>query len=240
MARQRPSTPGQAITTLLPDGSLLSHTLFEDRMHFLRVVDTVAPEVLDALRRSVYPHQGDVAAQQKALAEWQERFHVTEEWVLDATRETLRVWWDRGAPERDGWEPSPIAAAFRFAVPNEYSVKMRGGLLRAGESPAQATKRMKAHTEEMVQARAQEVEATLREQGYQPLRDAEKDFTILARWQYQHWTLRRLADLYDFGELKTNDWNKRHTGIPGVRKARARAAELIGLNVRVGRQGSIR
>lgn len=238
MAKHQAATPAGAIPHLLPDGSLLSHAVFRDRMHFLRVVNRVAPEVLQHLRDEVHPID-DAAARSQALATWQEKFRISEPWILDAANETLRAWRDHDAPPHRGWHPTIIAAVVRFPVPKGSVVKLGSAVILPGDSPSKAVKFELLAAEDSVREKADQFGAELREVGWKPLRDPETDYAILAHWQYQEneWTLRRLADQYDFGELKTDRLEKRHTGISGVIKARDRAAKQIGLHVRAGKQG---
>ena len=224
----------------------------EGQRLFLWQVSKDVPEVLESLRDRVLPHfpkapsiyedvrwEGpaelptDAAKWEREIIAWAEQFHLAEPWVLDAACLTMAGW------HRFGYSPKwwPICEA-KKAGPVRPMCFEHAGWEMPWEDRQEAEDRIKAAFSDALEQYLNEMETEARGWIETPeKREFHKHLEMLVRWQCQKWTYRRIAEKYGYGEMKTDQGDKRHTGISGVSKALDSTAKLIGLSRRQGKQG---
>jgi hypothetical protein len=181
-----------------------------------------------------------LAALEVALRTWADRWHLTGAWCLNDALFTLRH-----STRNPGADPRSFAmraTTLTTAVPPTFTFREEWGY--AWTSEAAFREWAERRFREALDAFVARVNADAAAAGLEQTperRELVKHLDMLVRWQCQHrsgWTLRRIADTYGYGELKTSDrLDKKHTGISGVKKALTSAAVTIGLERRKGKQG---
>ena len=181
-----------------------------------------------------------LAVLEAQLKEWAGHWHLADAWCLNDALFTLGHWTRN--PEAVPQRFVVRTTALTTAVPPTFTFREEWGYAWTSEAAFRewAERGFREELDAFIAQVNADAAAAGLEQTPAP-RELVKHLDMLVRWQCQHrsgWTLRRIADKYEYGELKTSDrLDKRHTGISGVKKALTSAAATIGLELRKGKQG---
>jgi hypothetical protein len=107
-----------------------SDWFWASRVAFLQATQTVVPEFGNDLRRLGLPSQGP--DRRRVIREWQDRFHLPEEWVGECAWTTLAMWdRDRESRKKLTWFGVPSrnlaeidVPVFKFAIERSFEASL--------------------------------------------------------------------------------------------------------------------
>ena len=169
-----------------------------------------------------------------ALSQWARTWHLNAEWCLEIAAYTLGFWLQYPTDPLFFVTPQDSVQA----PPPEFHFVAAWGIRWESEEGfvTFARERFEKELGEYVERVKQEAKARGWVEAPEK-REFGKHLEMLVRWQCQGWTLREIAKVYGYGQMKVNGRFKDHTGISGVTKALDRIAAFIGLERREGQQG---
>ncbi|MFP5262512.1 MAG: hypothetical protein ACLGJB_11460 [Blastocatellia bacterium] len=163
----------------------------------------------------------------RALVNWAKKWHLKEDWFIDQAIHVLQLWAWSPPPEEEidvDWASPVSLATITTDEEMRFSFEHRGGDL-AIQTRSEIKNDIRKAFDKKLESYLERMKALANERGYLSALKKYKftHFEMLARYQVQGWTHKRIAAEYDY-----NDSISVAHIIPKI-------AEFIGLTLREGR-----